>query len=96
MNQHLGERRLTLGDLVALGGELGVVVVNVGDAHHGLVAFDLTGDGGALQDERVGDNVGRREGVDIGPPRARDVGGHCGMSHEAQPFSQGAAFSHAE
>ena len=80
MNEYLGEYGFALGDLVTLGGELRLVVVNVGNPHHGFVAFDLTGDGGALQDERVGDNVGRREGVNVGPPRARAVGGQSSVS----------------
>ena len=67
MNEHLGKCGLALGDLVTFGGELRVIVVNVGDPHHGLVAVDLTGDGETLEDQRVGDGVGRREGIDVGP-----------------------------
>jgi hypothetical protein len=88
VNEHLGEHGLAFGDFVALGGELGLVVIVVCHAHDRLVALNFTGNGGALQDHGVGDDVGRREGKLVWPPRGGTVGGQCGMSHEAQPFSE--------
>ncbi|MGB8501753.1 hypothetical protein [Mycobacterium sp.] len=68
MDQLLGLSLLRLVDVLTLGRESDLVVVDDRDPHAWCIALDVPYHGRALQDQRVGDNVGWRDGKQIWPP----------------------------
>ena len=62
MDQLLGLSLLRLVDVLTLGRESDLVVVDDRDPHAWCIALDVPYHGRALQDQRVGDNVGWRDG----------------------------------